>query len=166
MPHIMDRSKSISLPSFSSIPMLWSKINLFRLREDWRWANRWQKIWCLSRYWFFMFMLLLRFDKGFDSLGNERRRFRLFYFDRAVHIGTQESHIMPLLEAEMSNGPKWYLVSVTGNHYSLSMTLRFIKTSPFKDLNIKDNIWSLEWSNNYQKSRVRSRNKSTTHWRW
>ncbi len=34
----------------------------------------------------------------------------------------------------MPNGPKCYLVLDTGNRYSLSMTLRFIKTSPFKYL--------------------------------
>ncbi len=35
----------------------------------------------------------------------------------------------------MSNGPKWYLVSDTGNCCSPSVTLRFTKTSPFKYLN-------------------------------
>ncbi len=35
----------------------------------------------------------------------------------------------------MPNGPKCYLVLDTGNRYSPSMTLRFIKTSPFKYLN-------------------------------
>ena len=34
----------------------------------------------------------------------------------------------------MPNGPKCYLVLDTWNHYSPSMTLRFIKTSPFKYL--------------------------------
>ena len=36
----------------------------------------------------------------------------------------------------MPNGPKCYLVLNTGNRYSPSMTLRFIKTSPFKYLNV------------------------------
>ncbi len=39
------------------------------------------------------------------------------------------------LISSMPNGPKWYLVLATGNRYSPSMTLRFIKTSPFKYLN-------------------------------
>ncbi len=34
----------------------------------------------------------------------------------------------------MSNGPKCFLVLDTGNRYTPSMTLRFIKTSPFKYL--------------------------------
>ena len=34
----------------------------------------------------------------------------------------------------MPNGPKCYLVLDTGNHDSPSMTLGFIKTSPFKYL--------------------------------
>ncbi len=38
----------------------------------------------------------------------------------------------------MPNGPKFYLVLDTGNRYSPSMTLRFIKTSPFKYLNVFD----------------------------
>ena len=37
----------------------------------------------------------------------------------------------------MSNGPKWYLVSDTGNCYSPLMTLRFTKTSPFKYHNLE-----------------------------
>ena len=40
----------------------------------------------------------------------------------------------------MSNGPKWYLASDTGNCYNPSMTLRFTKTSPFKYLKGDGNI--------------------------
>ncbi len=40
----------------------------------------------------------------------------------------------------MPNGPKCYLVLDTGNRYSPSMTLRFIKTSPFKYLKVA-RIW-------------------------
>ncbi len=39
----------------------------------------------------------------------------------------------------MPNGPKYYLVLDTGTRYSPSMTLRFIKTSPFKYLKMSMN---------------------------
>ncbi len=42
-------------------------------------------------------------------------------------------------------GPKCYLVMDTGNRYSPSMTLRFIKTSPFKYLKGETVKW-LNWS--------------------